>query len=162
MNNEIIKQVEDKVLVINNQNVLLDSDIAKFYGVETKRINEAVKNNPDKFPEGYMIKIDSAEAKALKSKNSTLKPAGRGQHSKYTPTAFTEKGLYMLATILKSKQAVNTTFAIIETFVAIRETGREIAAMADAKDPAEKSRVGEKISQVMSNVLTRSLPHKCR
>ena len=80
--------------------MIVDSDVAKLYGVETKRINEAVKNNPEKFPDGYIIELSKQEWDSLKSKNSTLKGGGRGKHTKYTPNAFTEKGLYMLATTL--------------------------------------------------------------
>jgi len=76
----------------------LDADVAEIYGVETKRINEAVKNNPDKFPAGYIIELDKTEWDGLKSKFSTSTKGGKVK----LPSAFPEKGLYMLATILKS------------------------------------------------------------
>jgi hypothetical protein len=116
------KAVEAKVMTIRRQKVILDSDVAMLYGVETKRINEAVTNNPDKFPEGYILQLDTEEMAALRSKLSTLEdtPEGRGHYSKYNARAFTEKGLYMLATILKSPQATQTTIAIVETFAKIR------------------------------------------
>ena len=78
--NEIVgyKEVEEKVLTVRGQSVLLDSSVAELYGVETKRVNEAVGNNPDKFPEGYVIALSSEEWEALRSKNSTLNAAGRG------------------------------------------------------------------------------------
>lgn len=76
-------------------------DVAELYGVETKRINEAVKNNPDKFPSGYIIDLNAEEWGNLKSKDSTANWGGKNK----LPKAFTEKGLYMLATILKSPQA---------------------------------------------------------
>jgi hypothetical protein len=115
------KAVEAKVLTIRDQKVILDSDVAFLYGVETKRINEAVANNPDKFPEGYILQLDSEEMSVLRSKFSTLDDTteGRGHYSKYNAKAFTEKGLYMLATILKSPQATKTTLAIVETFAKI-------------------------------------------
>ena len=100
--------------------MLLDFDVAELYGVETKRVNEAVKNNPKKFPYGYILVLTIEEWNILKSKNSTLKNKSRGQHTKYTPKVFSEKGLYMLATILKSKIATQTTIAIIETFAKVR------------------------------------------
>ena len=84
--------------------------------MEVREINQPVKNNPDKFPEDYIIVLDSEEWDSLRSKFSTLNVAGRGQHTKYKPQAFTEKGLYMLATILKSPRATETTIAIVETF----------------------------------------------
>ena len=93
------------------QKVILDSDVAKIYGVETKRVNEAVKNNPDKFPNDYLFELTKSELENLRSKFSTTKFS----KTRVTPKAFTEKGLYMLATILRSRKAVNATFAIIET-----------------------------------------------
>jgi hypothetical protein len=90
--------------------------------METKRINEAVKNNTEKFPLGYLIELTQNEWDPLKSKFSTSMKGGKVK----LPTAFTERGLYMLATILKSPQAVETTLAIIDTFAKARELGRVI------------------------------------
>ena len=87
------KEVENKVLVLHEQNVLLDRDVAELYGVETREINQALKNNPDKFPEGYIITLNSEEWDSLRSKILIIKTNGRGQHTKYTPTALTEKSL---------------------------------------------------------------------
>ena len=92
-------QVEEKILNIRGQNVLLDSSVAELYGVETKRVNEAVSNNSDKFPEGYIIALSPEEWSTLRSKISTLDTQGKGRHTKYPPKAFTEKDLYMLAAI---------------------------------------------------------------
>lgn len=83
--------IENKILTIREQKVILDSDVAELYGVETKRINEAVKNNPDKFPEGYILYLSMDEANSLRSKISTLKNLGRGEHFKYSPKAFSER-----------------------------------------------------------------------
>jgi len=112
---DIVKfeQVESKVLEIQGIKVILDSDLAELYGVETKRINEAVKNNPDRFPSDYITELTHEEKSELVENFDRFK---RLKHSSVTPKAFTEKGLYMLATILKSPRAVQTTFAIIETF----------------------------------------------
>ena len=82
-------------MLVKGQNVIIDSDVARIYGVETKRVNEAVRENPDKFPVGYILKLTDEETYSLRSEKTTLKKLGRGQHSKYNPTAFTEKGLYM-------------------------------------------------------------------
>jgi len=106
------------IIELRGQKAILDSDVAKLYGVETKRINEAVKNNPDKFPKGYIFDLEKDEWDALKSKFSTSIKGGKVK----LPTAFTEKGLYMLATILKSALATQTTIAIIETFSKKRTT----------------------------------------
>ncbi len=105
-----INNVGNKVLTIRNQAVILDSDVAELYGVETKRINEAVSNNPDKFPQDYILSLDSEEWGNLKSKISTSSWGGKNK----LPKAFTEKGLYMLATILKSEKATQTTIEIID------------------------------------------------
>jgi hypothetical protein len=110
-------QVEEKILTVRDRKVILDSDVAALYGVETMRINEAVKNNPDKFPEGYILELSKEEKKEVIENfdNPRLK------FSPVPPKAFTEKGLYMLATILKSPRATQTTLAIVETFAQIRE-----------------------------------------
>ena len=91
---ELVKfsDVNDKIITVRDTKVILDSDVAALYGVETKRINEAVSNNPDKFPGGYILDVSIDEANASRSKFSTLK---RGENLKYPPKAFTEKGLYM-------------------------------------------------------------------
>ena len=108
---------------------MLDSDVAEIYGVETKRINEAVKNNPDRFPDGYLLEMTEEESENLKSKFSTSSWGGK----RYTPKVFTERGLYMLATILKSEQAVQTTLAIIETFAKIRNLSRNMQALSTSE-----------------------------
>jgi len=90
------EEVEKRVCFIREQQMLIDRDVADLYGVETKDINRAVKNNPDKFPDGYIVSLDKKEWDSLRLKFLTLDAPGRGQHTKYTPKAFTEKGLYML------------------------------------------------------------------
>ncbi|MDR1731621.1 MAG: ORF6N domain-containing protein [Synergistaceae bacterium] len=137
------RQVEEKVLTIRGQSVILDRDVAELYGVETKRVNEAVTHNPDKFPEGYIIELTKDDYESLRSKISTLNvPVGRGKHTKYTPKAFTEKGLYMLATILKSPAAAQTTIAIVETFAKIRELSRTVSQLSDTQERTQqKSRL---------------------
>ncbi|MCP4488323.1 MAG: ORF6N domain-containing protein [Gammaproteobacteria bacterium] len=111
---------------IRNYQVLLDSDVAELYGVETKRINEAVKNNPEKFPEDYILLLTIKELGDLRSKISTTKLS----KTRTTPKAFTEKGLYILATILKSPKAVQTTIAIIETFSKIRQLTEVVSKLS--------------------------------
>ena len=128
-----IIEVESKLFFLRDQQIILDKDVAELYNVETKRINEAVKNNPEKFPEGYIISLTTEEWHSLRSKFSTLENLGRGQHIKYIPRAFTEKGLYMLATILKSPNATKTTLAIVETFTKIRELSKTISLLPDVQ-----------------------------
>lgn len=153
--NEIVgyKEVEEKVLTVREQSVLLDSSVAELYGVETKRVNEAVGNNPDKFPEGYVIALSSEEWEALRSKNSTLNAVGRGKHTKYPPKAFTEKGLYMLATILKSPKATQTTIAIVETFTKMRELSRSLAQVSEAQDANHQKALLQKSGEILADVL---------
>lgn len=101
-----IEQVEEKILMLRGVRVILDADVAKLYGVETREINQAVKNNPKKFPKGYVIELETNELEILRSK---ILIAKLNSKSRYHPQAFTEKGLYMLATILKSDTATDTT-----------------------------------------------------
>lgn len=133
---QIIKyeQVKDKIIVLRGQQVILDSDVAQLYGVETRIINQAVKNNPNKFPDGYLLKLDNKEVADLRSKILISSWGGR----RSAPTAFTESGLYMLATILKSDRATQTTIAIIDTFVKLRELTRTMQAVAVEGDETQK------------------------
>src|ERR1035437_2078607 len=136
---DIIKfeNLQDRIIELRGQSVLLDTDVAEIYGVETKRINEAVKNNPDKFPAGYIIELDKTEWDGLKSKFSTSTKGGKVK----LPSAFPEKGLYMLATILKSSQAVQATLSIIETFAKIRQLSRSIQELSIVKDQSANNGV---------------------
>jgi len=118
--------VEERVIMLRDIPVLLDSDVAELYGVETREINQAVSNNPRKFPEGYILQLYKEEWTNLKSKTLTSSWGG----TRKLPKAFTEKGLYMLATILKGEKAENTTIEIIETFTRIRQLSRTINQMA--------------------------------
>ena len=106
------EKLKDMIVELRGQSALLDSDVAELYKVETKRVNEAVKNNPDKFPSDYMFELSDKEFTDLRSKFSTT----RFSKTRAVPKAFTEKGLYMIATSLKSKLATEATFVIIETF----------------------------------------------
>jgi hypothetical protein len=141
--------VEDKVLEIRGAKVILDSDLAELYGVETRDINKAVKNNPDKFPAGYLIELSKDELDDLRWKFSTAKFS----KTRVMPKAFTEKGLYMLATILKSPQALQTTIAIIETFAKIRELSRNIKILSDVKDESEQQGLMQKSGEIIAEIL---------
>ena len=149
----VYSNVQRMIVNVRNKHVIIDADVAKLYGVETKRINEAVRNNPDKFPTDYMFVLTTDESRVLRSKISSLEQGGKGGHSKYNYKAFTEKGLYMLATILKSRRATEATFAIIETFAKVRCLKRELIELhteADKRKRAEKMRhFGEVLSDVV-------------
>ena len=149
--------VENKIKEFRGQRILLDCDVASLYEVETKRINEAVKNNPEKFPEGYVFSLTSEEVDSLRSKISTLKNKGRGQHTKYRPKAFTEKGLYMLATILKSPVATSTTLSIIETFAKIKDLSRTISELSVTEGEQEINALAQKGTRLFSDILENNL-----
>ena len=116
-------QAQEKIINIRDQQVIIDNDVAELYGVETKRINEAVKNNPEKFPDGYLFALTTLEKNELVENFDRFEKL---KHSSASLKGFTEKGLYMLATILKSSKAVETTLAIIDTFTKVRELGRAV------------------------------------
>jgi phage regulator Rha-like protein len=153
--NDIInyKQVEEKVISVRKQSVMLDSDVAELYGVETKRVNEAVKNNPDKFPDGYIIELNNQELENLRSKISTANLA----MTRVAPKAFTEKGLYMLATILKSPKATQTTIAIVEIFTKIRELSRTVAELSETPEKDRQKLLMQKGSEIIAEILDDSL-----
>jgi len=121
--------------------------------VETKEINQAVKNNPAKFPKEYIISLTTEEWNRLRSKNLTLNDSGRGQHTKYIPRAFTEKGLYMLATILKSARATQTTIAIVETFAKIRDLSIIINQLPDVQDESQKKAFAHRSGELLAEIL---------
>jgi len=120
------EDIENKIIELRNEKVILDSDIAVIYSVETRDINKSVKNNTDKFPNGYLFELDKTEKNELVENFHRFE---RLKHSVVTPKAFTEKGLYMLATILKSPQATQATIAIIETFTKIRSLSQIVKAL---------------------------------
>ena len=120
----IVKEdkIENMIYEIRGKQVMLDSDLAKLYNVETKRINEAVRNNPLKFPERFSWIISENEWDFLRSENSTLEKIipGRGHYRKYLPRVFTEQGVAMLSTILKSKVATLVSLQIMDAFVKMK------------------------------------------
>ena len=142
--------VDSKLIEIRKMKVLLDSDVASLYGVETKRVNEAVKNNLDKFPKGYIITIKKNEKTELVENFDRFKGL---KHSTAPVKVFTEKGLYMLATILKSPQATKTTLAIIEAYAKIRELTRTISELTKKTSKEEKKPLIQKSGEIISDVL---------
>jgi len=163
---QIVELVQTKIYSIRNQKVMLDRDIAELYGVETKRVNEAVRNNADKFPKDFYFELDVNEQDLLRSKFSTLKK-GRGQHRKYPPKAFTEQGVYMLATILKSPVAAKVTVAIMRAFVAMRHfalTYGQIVEKLSQLDGkiSEHDEVLKTIIQALSKLVEESQPKETR
>ena len=122
----IQSEIGERILTIRAKEVMLDRDLAELYGVETKRINEAVRNNKDKFLEDFYFELTDKEFEYLRSKYSTAKFA----KTRVNPKVFTEQGVYMLATILKSKIASEVTVSIIRTFAKLREFSKHYNALA--------------------------------
>ncbi len=147
---DIVKfeDISQKIVQINGQNVILDFEVAALYGVETKRVNEAVRNNPQKFPEGYVLDTDKQILIDLRSKFSTA----NDPKSRVFPKAFTEKGLYMLATILKGDKAIKTTIAIIEAFAKLRELSRTISAMTNNPDEYQQKSLMQRSGEIVDDL----------
>jgi len=118
---------------------MLDSDLAKLYHVSTKVFNQAVKRNRDRFPGDFMFQLSAEEANALRSQSVTLDSTskGRGQHRKYAPNVFTEHGIAMLSSILRSKRAVQMNIQIIRAFIRIREITAHHKDLADRVNKLE-------------------------
>jgi phage regulator Rha-like protein len=126
-----VEVIERKIYLIRGHKVMLDSDLAELYGVETKRLNEQVRRNPKRFPDDFMFQLTVEETESLRSHFATLK-SGRGTHRKYLPYVFTEQGVSMLSSVLNSDRAIEVNVQIMRTFVKLREL------MATHKDLARK------------------------
>lgn len=146
-----IKEVEDKIAVIRDQQVIADADVASLYGVQTREINQAVKNNPDKFPAHYMFELSKGEVHDLKSKILISKVSDNNRRG--TTKVFTERGLYMLATILKGEKARNVTFAIIETFAKVRELKRELLELHKETDKEKQTSKMQHFGEVLTDIV---------
>ncbi|MCD4791196.1 MAG: ORF6N domain-containing protein [Bacteroidales bacterium] len=120
MDNLVPKEelIAGKIYLIRNQKVMLDSDLAELYDVETKVLKRAVRRNIDRFPEDFMFELTSEEYNSLRSHFGTLK---RGAHSKYPTMAFTEQGVAMLSGILRSQVAIQVNIQIMRVFVKMRK-----------------------------------------
>ena len=149
--NDILKHinVEKKIITLRDMKVILDSDVAVLYGVETMRINEAVRNNPDKFLEGYFFKLTGKEKQEVIEifDNPKLK------FSPSMPKAFTEKGLYMLATILKSAKATETTIAIVEAYAKLRELTGAVSELASTADLQKQKSLINRSGEIITDLL---------
>ena len=150
----LMREVEGKIVEVRGQKTLLDRDVAALYGVETREVNQAVRNNPRKFPEGYVIETTKEESAALRSKLLTLEPVnGKGRHSKYNFKAFTRKGLYMLATCLKSDRAADATVAIIETFDKVQTLKQELLELHKETDKEVQKTKMQHFGEVLSDIV---------
>lgn len=149
---EIIKfeELENKLIKYNEEFVLVDRDVAQLYGVETREINQAVSNNPDKFPKGYILDLNDEEKIELIKKFDRF---NKLKHSTVNPKVFTEKGLYMLATIIKSKVATQTTIKIIETFAKIKELSRNINDIMKTDDENIQKNLASKSNKILEDII---------
>jgi hypothetical protein len=132
-----VERIEKRILLLRGQKVMLDKDLAELYGVKIKVFNQAVKRNAIRFPSDFMFQLTREEDAPLRSQIVTLKP-GRGRHRKYLPYAFTEQGVAMLSSVLKSERAIQVNVEIMRTFVRLREW------MASHKNLARKLELMEK------------------
>jgi len=139
-----VQDITRSILVLRGHKVLLDEDLATLYGVETKVLVQAVKRNAARFPEDFMLQLTAPEWTALRSQFVTLKP-GRGQHRKYLPYAFTEQGVAMLSSVLRSPRAIAVNIEIMRAFVRMREMLASNHELAKRIDQLE-ARIGKKLA----------------
>ena len=145
-----MQEVENKIVEVRGQKTLLDFQVAALYGVETKRVNEAVRNNPDKFPPRYMFELTTNELRDLRSKISTTNVSTKNRK---TTKVFTERGLYMLATVLKGERARDITFAIIETFAKVRSLKRELVELHQETDKEKQASKMKHFGDVLTDIV---------
>lgn len=144
-----IELIRNKIYEIRGQRVMLDRDLAYLYGVETKALNQAVKRNSQRFPEDFMFQLTKEEC--LRSQIVTIKTA-RGQHLKYMPYAFTELGVAMLSSVLRSETAIEVNISIMRAFV----TFRRIVSLPDTSErlarlESELQSIKENMNEVLSD-----------
>lgn len=129
------ERIERSILLLRGQKVMLDSDLAELYGVETKALNRAVKRNIARFPEDFMFQLTKEEYDSLRFQFGTLK---RGQHPKYLPHVFTQEGVAMLSSVLSSEKAIEVNILIMRAFVKLREMIASNKDLAKRLDELEK------------------------
>jgi hypothetical protein len=131
-----LEVIERRIYLIRERKVMLDSDLAELYQVETFNLNKAVKRNLDRFPQDFMFQLTKAEADVLRFQIGMSKPSGRGGR-RYLPYAFTEQGVAMLSSVLNSRRAVQVNIAIMRTFARLRyilATHKDLAAKLEAME----------------------------
>jgi prophage antirepressor-like protein len=141
---------ENKLIKLKDKLVLLDKDVANLYEIEPKRLREQLKRNIEKFPKDYAYQLTDGDMKIMESQNATPSKKYFGGTN---PWVFTEKGLYMVATILKSKNALNATFQIIETFSKIKELSRNINAIMKTTDENIQKELAQKSNHILEEII---------
>ena len=159
-----VEQIESQIFLIRGQRVMLDEDLAALYEVEIKVLNQAVKRNLDRFPDDFMFQLSAEEFADLRSQSDTSSlrsqivtlKSGRGQHRKYLPYAFTEQGVSMLSSVLRSSRAIHVNIEIMRAFVRLRqmlasnaELARKLAALEKKYDIKFKA-VFDAINELMA------------
>ena len=140
-----VPTIEQAIVALRGMRVMLDRDLAILYGVETRALNQAVKRNLERFPSDFMFQLTHEEFATLRSQTVTFE-GGRGQHRKYLPYAFTEQGVAMLSSVLRSDRAVRVNILIMQAFVRMRELAlthsrlaRELENLRDRLDVHDES-----------------------
>ena len=144
-----IEDVKKFIMPLRGHNVIPDFLVAHLYGVQTKEVNQAVRNNPEKFPEGFILEYSKKEKAELVKNFDQFNI----KHSSATIKAFTEKGLYMLATILKSPIGTETTLAIVNTFAEVRELKHRLLEVHDAGSNEEKKNGMKRIGDILADLI---------
>ena len=149
---DIIKfeSLESKLIKLRGELVLLDKDVALLYGIEPKRLKEQLKRNIEKFPQDYAYQLSNEEFEAMVSHFATPSKKSFGGTN---PWVFTEKGLYMVATILKSKNALQATFSIIETFAKIKKLSRNINAIMQTTDEILQQELAQQSNAILEEII---------
>jgi len=145
-----INAVQSRMVVVRDQQVLLDRDVAELYGVETRAVNQAVKRNAERFFDGYILELTPAECSRSQI---VILNGSRGSNLKYLPHAFTERGLYMLATVLKSPRAIAATHAIIETYAQVRELKRELVSLHTEPDKKKRTSLMSHFGDLLTDIV---------
>ncbi len=160
-------EIAGRIVVVRGKRVMLDSDLAQLYGVPTKRLNEQVRRNQDRFPGDFLISLTDQEVMRSRSQIATLK-AGRGHNVKHPPLGFTEHGAIMAATVLNSPRAVQMTVFVVRAFVKMRESllvnavlAREMAALKSRVDTLD-AETRKQFDQVFEAILGLSGPARGR
>jgi hypothetical protein len=155
----LLASIESKIIVVRGVQVILDSELARLYGVATKVLNQAVKRNHKRFPESFMFKLTFEESQFLRSQFVTLKtePATRGSHMKYSPQVYTELGIAMLSSVLNSESAIQVNIEIIQVFVQLRRNLRSENFLHQRLDGLEKKLIHHelKFDEIMETIQTR-------
>ena len=142
--------LESKLITLRDETVLLDKDVALLYEIEPKRLKEQLKRNLDKFPKDYAYQLTDDEFETMVSQNAT---PSKKEFGGTNPWVFTEKGLYMVATILKSKNALNATFIIIETFAKIKELSRNINNIMQTTDEKRQQELAQQSNTILEEII---------